>query len=110
MLRRALGLAAILLIAANTTTFAEESANSTISIHIADMHCQHCAKKISGKLYTVKGVKNVKTMLEDGLAEVTPSKQQMPSLKTLWEVLEEADFEPTKIVVGDKVYDKKPAA
>jgi copper chaperone CopZ len=82
----------------------------TIQVFVSDMHCQHCAKKITSKLYTVKGVRSVATNLKSHAAWITPAVGQQVSPKKVWETLESIEFTPVKMVTPSGVFIKKPAA
>lgn len=73
------------------------AANET-AIYINDMHCAGCAKKISGRLFRVKGVVKVRTDLKANLAVVTPQTKKQVDTKAAWEAVQKAGFQPTKLV------------
>jgi copper chaperone CopZ len=68
------------------------------AIYVGDMHCAHCAKKISGKLFRVKGVMKVRTNVKQHVAIVTPQSKKMVDVKAAWKAVQSAGFEPTKLV------------
>ena len=80
------------------------------TIFIKNMHCGHCAQKISRKLYSVASVKQVKTNYKRGFALVMPEATRQPSPKDLWEAVEKAGFKPVKIVTPEGAFDEKPEA
>jgi copper chaperone CopZ len=84
-------------------------AKNEIAIYVGDMHCAHCAKKIAGKLYRVKGVVKVKTDLKKNLAIVTPQAKKQVDSKAAWAAVRSAGFKPTKLVgpQGTFVADQK---
>jgi len=84
-----------------------EKLDTTI-IWVSDLHCAHCAKKLASKLFTVPGVVDVKTNVKKGTVLVIPQKSRQPSPRELWEVVEKADFTPTKLRSPKGVFDKKP--
>ena len=77
-------------------------------IWVSDLHCANCAAKLAGKLYTVPGVVDVKTNVKKGVVLVVPEKKRHPSPRSLWEVMEKADFTPTKLRCPTGVFVKKP--
>jgi copper chaperone CopZ len=79
------------------------------AIYVGDMHCAHCAKKISGKLFRVKGVKKVRTNVKQHVAIVTPQAKKNLDVKAAWKAVQSAGFEPTKLVgpEGTFVADEK---
>lgn len=82
----------------------------TIQVYVQDMHCQHCAKKIVSKLYTLKGVRSVTTNVQSHVALITPVMGAQISPKKVWESLEAINFTPVKMVTPTGVFAKKPAA
>jgi copper chaperone CopZ len=68
------------------------------AIYVDDMHCAGCAKKISGRLYRLKGVVKVRTDLKAHLAVVTPQAKREVDAKAAWEAVQKAGFQPTKLV------------
>lgn len=81
---------------------------TSTTVYIKDMHCETCAKKIAGKLYTVAGVVKVHTNYKKGTAIITPQRAKNPSPKALWEAVEAANFVPVKIAGPLGTYTKKP--
>ncbi len=73
-------------------------AKNEIAIYVGDMHCSHCAKKIAGKLYRVKGVVKVKTDVKQNLAIVTPQAKKQVDSKAAWAAVRAAGFKPTKLI------------
>lgn len=84
-------------------------AKNEIAIYVGDMHCAHCAKKIAGKLYRVKGVVKVKTDVKKNLAIVTPQEKKRVDSKAAWAAVRSAGFKPTKLIgpEGSFVADQK---
>ena len=68
------------------------------AIYVGDMHCATCAKKISGKLFRVKGVMKVRTNVKQHVAIVTPQSKKVVDVKAAWKAVQSAGFEPTKLV------------
>jgi copper chaperone CopZ len=77
-------------------------------IHVKDMHCTDCAKKIARKLYAVKGVKGVRAVVKTNTATVTPEKGKQPSPLAMWTAVEEAGFTPVKLVGPAGEFEEKP--
>ena len=79
------------------------------AIYVGDMHCATCAKKISGKLFRVKGVMKVRTNVKQHVAIVTPQSKKVVDVKAAWKAVQAAGFEPTKLVgpEGTFVADEK---
>lgn len=68
------------------------------AIYVGDMHCATCAKKISGKLFRVKGVMKVRTNVKQHVAIVTPQSKKVVDVKAAWKAVQAAGFEPVKLV------------
>jgi copper chaperone CopZ len=68
------------------------------AIYVGDMHCATCAKKISGKLFRVKGVMKIRTNVKQHVAIVTPQSKKVVDVKAAWKAVQSAGFEPTKLV------------
>ena len=100
----------IALLLATSVAWAASAEPPTTTIHIKNMHCGHCAQKISRKLYGVASVKQVKTNYKRGVAQVTPEAARQPSPKELWEAVEKAGFKPLKIVTPEGAFNEKPEA
>jgi copper chaperone CopZ len=110
---------AFLCVAAPTVPAAEKApaaaapaiklAPNETAIYVGDMHCANCAKKISGKLFRVKGVMKVRTNVKQHVAIVTPQSKKVVDVKAAWKAVQSAGFEPTKLVgpEGTFVADEK---
>lgn len=68
------------------------------AIYVASLHCQNCAKKISRKLYAVKGVTKVRIDLKANLAIVTPQKKKKLDPLLLWSAAKASGFPAIKLV------------
>lgn len=79
------------------------------AIYVGDMHCSNCAKKISGKLFRVKGVMKVRTDVKQHVAIITPQAKKEIDVKAAWKAVQSAKFEPTKMIgpAGTFVADEK---
>lgn len=80
------------------------------AIHVEDMHCADCAKKIASKLYGVPGVVEVRADVAKSVAYVVPQKDKSVSPKALWEAVEKAGFKPVKLDGPGGAFSKKPKA
>lgn len=79
------------------------------AIYVGDMHCATCAKKISGKLFRVKGVMKVRTNVKQHVAIVTPQSKKVVDVSSAWKAVQAAGFEPVKLIGpgGTYVADEK---
>ena len=111
----AVGLGCVLEIAhAETAPAAVKAAEVKLApnetaIYVGDMHCANCAKKISGKLYRLKGVMKVRTNVKQHVAIITPQAKKEIDAKAAWKAVQSAKFEPTKMTgpAGTFVADEK---
>ncbi len=88
-------------------TFADETAadkppvkvaaNET-AIYVVDMHCAGCAKKVSSRLFKVKGVMKVRTDIKADVAVVTPQTKKQIDPKAAWAAVQAAGQVPVKLV------------
>ncbi len=68
------------------------------AIYVANLHCKSCTKKISRKLYAVKGVVKVRTDLKANVAIVTPQKKKKLDPLALWSAAAASGFPAIKLV------------
>lgn len=82
--------------------------NDTV-IYVKDLHCKHCAKKIAGKLYAVKGVVKVRTDLKADVAIITPQAKKKLDPMALWNAANKSGFPALKLEgpAGTYVLDPK---
>lgn len=66
-------------------------------IDLEEIHCASCAKKLSRKLYAVKGVSKVETDVKKNQATVYLPKEQTIEPKTLWLAAIEGKTKPTEL-------------
>lgn len=103
-LRTALA-AAVLLTFVGNLSAAEPSWSS---IEVTKMHCAGCAKKIAARLYTVRGVKEVRVDLEKKTLFVTPQPNAALSPRAVWEAVEKADDVPIRLAGPQGTFTEKP--
>jgi copper chaperone CopZ len=77
-------------------------------IHVGDLHCKTCAKKIARRLYTVKGVMKVRTDVEANVAVVTPQTKKTLDVKALWNAALKSGFPPLKLVGPTGAFEPDP--
>ncbi len=82
--------------------------NETL-IYVDEMHCGHCAKKITSKLYAVKGVVKVRTDVKAGLAIVTPQNKKKLDPMALWTAAKKSGFPAMRLIgpTGTYVHNAK---
>lgn len=81
---------------------------TAIHVYVKNMHCESCAKKIRGRLFTVKGVQRVVTHVKKDLAIVEPVPGQSISVRELWERLEDGKFIVDRVETPQMVIATKP--
>jgi copper chaperone CopZ len=99
-------LAVAVVLAAANLLWAADPASTTITI--PDLHCKGCAKQVEAKLAKVQGVAKTKADLTAKTIRVTPKDRAVLSAKALWEAVEEAGKEPTKVEGPGGVHTSKP--
>src|SRR3954466_5529858 len=78
------------------------------TIHVHNMHCDECAKKIARKLYVVPGVVEVRADVGKNIAYVVPQKDKSLSAKSLWEAVEGAGFAVARLESPQGNFVSKP--
>lgn len=78
------------------------------TIHVSDMHCDACAKKIAAELYVLPGVHEVRADVPKSIAYVVPKSQENVSPRAVWEAVEKAGFTPVKLSGPSGVFTGKP--
>ena len=78
------------------------------TITIPDMHCQGCAKKVAAQLYQVRGVAAVQANVQAKTITVNPQGQAILSPRALWEAVEKADKQPTRLEGPNGTFTAKP--
>lgn len=106
MTRRSL-LAGMACVALHGTVSAATPVTYT-TIHVDNMHCDACAKKIAGKLYALPQVAEVRADVPKSIAYVVPHQGKTPSPKAIWEAVEQAGFKPVKLEGPGGSFTAKP--
>ena len=78
------------------------------TVYVTDLHCQHCARRLARKLFTVPGVMKVRAYVKDDMAIVIPQKDKTIAPLALWEAAEAAKFKVVKIETPDETFEAKP--
>ncbi|MBX3424811.1 MAG: heavy-metal-associated domain-containing protein [Pirellulales bacterium] len=73
-------------------------AKDETAIYVSNMHCKTCARKISSKLFAIKGVKQVRTNVKDNLAIVQTEPKKPLDPLAAWGAVQQAGFKPTKLI------------
>ena len=77
-------------------------------ITVGDLHCKTCAKKISGKLFKVKGVVKVRSDIAADVVIITPQTKKKLSSKDLWKAAQKAGFQPMLLEGPGGKYEPDP--
>jgi copper chaperone CopZ len=103
----ALTLSLLATIVAGQTWAASPAPYTTIHVH--NMHCGECAKKIARKLYALPGVVEVRADVDNNIAYVVPQKDKSLSARSMWEAVEAAGFQVAKLEGPQGNFVVKPA-
>ena len=77
-------------------------------ITVKKMHCAGCAKKISARIYAVRGVKEVRMDIKKKTLYVHPQRKAVLSPLAMWEAVEKAKDVPIRITGPSGTFTKKP--
>ena len=109
MLRVLLSTAALVTLAALAFGQAPPGTSNTMTaITVEELHCAGCAKRIGTALYKVSGVATVQYDLKAKTLWVTPRPGQQPSPRGLWEAVEQAGDQPTRLHGPAGAFTTKP--
>lgn len=78
------------------------------AIIVPKMHCKGCAQKMATELYKVPGVGQVFVSVETTTMTVRAKDGQAPSPRGLWEAVERAGYEPSRLQGPSGVFTAKP--
>jgi copper chaperone CopZ len=67
-------------------------------IFVEDLHCATCAKKVTSRLFKMKGVKRVRTSVKFDAAVVTPQARKDLDAEAAWMALHDAGYQPTRLI------------
>lgn len=99
----AAGLAALLL-----ASGLRAQAPAVTAITVPDMHCAGCAKKMAGQLHRVPGVAAVQADVPNNRLLVRHQPQRAPSPRGMWEAIERAGYEPSRLEGPGGTFTAKP--
>src|ERR1043166_393938 len=78
------------------------------TIHVHNMHCGECAKKIARKLYAIPGVVEVRADVDKNIAYVVPQKDKSLPARQMWEAVESAGFAGARLEGPQGTFTTKP--
>jgi copper chaperone CopZ len=101
-------LLALTVVALASFAVAQSPAPASTSIVVPKMHCKGCAQKMATELYKVQGVGQVLVNIEATTMTVRPKDGQAPSPRGMWEAVERAGYEPSRLQGPSGVFTSKP--
>jgi Cu+-exporting ATPase len=78
------------------------------TITVADMDCPGCAKQVAAKVSKVQGVAKVQTDVEAKTVTVTPRARVVLAPRALWEAVEKAGKQPTRLEGPSGTFTARP--
>ena len=93
---------------AQTSVTAEETKPldpGLVEVVCEEIHCPTCAKKISRKLFTIKGVSKVETSVKEDKVMIHLPKDKPVDAATLWQAVLDGGSKPTLIRFADQKLD-----
>lgn len=97
-------------VALSSTSTAFAATAEPTTIYVSEMHCEHCARKMAGKLFAVKGVVKVQASVEKKLLLVTPQAGKSISPRGVWEAVIAGEGDPVKLVGPSGTFSAKPSS
>jgi copper chaperone CopZ len=73
-------------------------------VFVTDLHCATCAKKVTSRLFKLKGVMRVRTSVKLDAAVITPQTKKTIDVAAAWEALQEAGYQPTHLAGPEGVF------
>ena len=101
-------LLALMAVAMASFAIAQGPAPASTSIIVPKMHCKGCAQTMATELYKVPGVGQVFVKLETTTMIVHAKDGQAPSPRGMWEAVERAGYQPTRLQGPGGVFTAKP--
>lgn len=87
---------------------AQAPAPPSTAIVVPKMHCKGCAQTMATELYKVPGVGQVFVKLETTTMIVHAKDGQAPSPRGMWEAVERAGYQPSRLQGPSGVFTSKP--
>ena len=103
-----LSLAAALILVGFSSPLNAASPVPYTTIHVQDMHCGECAKKIARKLYAIPGVVEVRADVNKNIAYVVPQKDKTIASRSMWEAVESAGFRVVRLESPQGTFTTRP--
>jgi len=99
---------ALMAVALASFAIAQGPAPASTSILVPKMHCKGCAQTMATELYKVPGVRQVFVSVETTTMTVRAKDGQAPSPRGLWEAVERAGYQPSRLQGPGGVFTSKP--
>ena len=101
-------LVALMAVALTGFAVAQGPPPPSTSILVPKMHCMGCAKTMAAELYKVPGVGQVLAKVESTTMTVRAKTGQTASPRSLWEAVEKAGYQPSRLEGPNGVFTNKP--
>lgn len=75
-----------------------------VQIVAEEMCCKSCVRKVSGKLYAARGVREVGVDMKSRVVTIALPQPNAAMLGVLWHAVEKGDGGPTKLVTAEATY------
>lgn len=99
---------ALMAVAFASFAVAQGPAPASTSILVPKMHCKGCAQTMATELHKVPGVGQVFVKLETTTMIVHAKDGQAPSPRGMWEAVERAGYQPSRLQGPGGVFTNKP--
>ena len=99
-------LAGAALLQSGSSAFAATAEPTTV--YVEDLHCENCARKVAGKLFSVKGVVKVQANVDKKLFLITPQAGKTISPRGVWDAVIAGEAAPVKLVGPSGTFKSKP--
>lgn len=80
------------------------AADAQVQVAAPEMCCKGCAQKVSGQLYTLKGVRSVEVDIPARTVTVTLPTPSASTLGRVWQAIEQGDGGPTELSTATAAY------
>lgn len=98
----------LMTVALASFAIAQTPAPPSTAIIVPKMHCMGCAQKMATELYKVPGVGQVFVDIKTTTMTIRPKDGQAPSPRGMWEAVEGAGYQPSRLQGPGGVFTTKP--
>lgn len=78
-----------------------------VEVYLEDLHCKTCAKKVSRKLYALRGVSKVETYLQTDKVVIHTPKDRPVATASIWQAVLAGGVKPIEIRFADQQLDSE---